>query len=94
MNISELTSTSRKVDVTGKVKERKEPREVTTRFGKTTVTEFVIGDDSGEIVLVLWGEDGDKIKEGDEVKLENGYVTEWNNVLQLNKGKFGKLTVL
>jgi ssDNA-binding replication factor A large subunit len=94
MKISELTSMSRKVNITAKVIEKKEPREVTTRFGKTIVTEAVVEDESGEIALVLWGEDGNKVNEGDEIKVENGYVTEWNGLLQLNIGKYGKLSVL
>jgi replication factor A1 len=94
MAISELSANSRKVNITAKVTQKKEPREVNTRFGHTKVTEAVIEDESGTITLVLWGEDGDKINEGDEIKVENGYISEWQGNLQLNIGKFGKLTVL
>jgi len=94
MKISELTSTSRKVNIEGKVTEKKEPREVNTRMGRTTVTEAIVEDDSGTVVLILWGEDSNKVSEGDNIKVENGYITEWSGTLQLNIGKFGKLSVV
>jgi len=31
---------------------------------------------------------------GDKIKIENGYVTSFKGEIQLNIGKFGKLTVL
>ena len=94
MKIIDLKEGSSKVDLEAKVTEKEEIREVTTRFGKTKVANAVIEDESGSIVLVLWGEQADNIKQGDSIKVENGFVKEWNNSLQLSIGKFGKLTVL
>ncbi len=94
MKISDLKEGSSKVDLEAKVTEKEETREVTTRFGRTKVANAVIEDESGSIVLVLWGEQADNIKQGDQIKVENGFVKEWNNSLQLSIGKFGKLTVL
>jgi replication factor A1 len=31
---------------------------------------------------------------GDKIKIENGYITSFKGELQLNIGKYGKLTVL
>lgn len=94
MKISDLKEGSSKVNIEAKVTEKEETREVTTRFGKTKVANSVIEDDSGSMVLVLWGEQADQVKQGDNIKIENGFVKEWNNSLQLSVGKFGKLTVL
>ena len=94
MKISEIKDGSMKINVTGKVVEKEETREVTTRFGRTKVANAVLEDESGTITVVLWGEEADKINQGDSVKIENGYVKEWNGSLQLSVGKFGKLTVL
>lgn len=94
MKISDLKEGAVKVNVEGKVVEKEEVREVTTRFGRTKVANAVVEDESGSIVLVLWGEQADNVKEGDTVKIENGYIREWNNSLQLSVGKYGKLTVL
>jgi replication factor A1 len=94
MKISDLKEGSGKVNIEAKVVEKEATREITTRFGRTKVANAVIEDDSGTIVLVLWGEQADNVNEGDTVKIENGYVKDWNNSLQLSVGKYGKLTVL
>lgn len=94
MKIVELKMGSRNVNVTGKITEKEETREVNTKFGRTMVSNAVLEDDSGFITLVLWGEEADKIKQGDTVKIENGFVNEWNGVVQLSTGKFGKMTVV
>ncbi|MBI3190736.1 DNA-binding protein [archaeon] len=94
MKISELKEGTSKVNLEAKVVEKEDSREINTKFGQTKVANAVIEDDSGSIALTLWGDDADRIKQGDEIKIENGFVREWNNTLQLSVGKFGKLTVL
>lgn len=94
MKISELNFNSKKVSITAKVTEKREPREVNTRMGKTIVTNAVLEDETGSIILVLWGDESTKVNEGDTLKIDNGYVTEWSGQLQLNIGKFGKMSVL
>jgi replication factor A1 len=94
MKIADLKDGSAKVNITAKVLEKGQIREVNTKRGRTKVTDAVIEDDSGTIVLVLWGEEIDKIKEGDTVKVENGFVKEWNSSLQLSAGMYGKLSVV
>ena len=93
MKISDLKDGAGRVNIEAKVVEREETREINTKFGRTKVANTVVEDDSGTIVLVLWGDDADKVKEGDTVKIENGYVKAWNGTLQLNVGKYGKLVV-
>ena len=93
MKVSELKDGAGRVNIEVKVVEKEEAREINTKFGRTKVANTVVEDDSGTIVLVLWGDDADKVKEGDTVKIENGYVKAWNGTLQLNVGKYGKLVV-
>ncbi len=94
MKIAELNNNSRKINITATVTEKEEPRDVNTRFGKTRVAEAIIEDDSGNMKLVLWGDEIDGVKIGDKVKIENGYIKEWNGELQLSVGKYGKMSVL
>ena len=49
---------------------------------------------SGSITLVLWNDQIETVKAGAKIKIENGYVNEWQGASQLTLGKFGKLTVL
>jgi replication factor A1 len=57
------------------------------------VGDFILSDDSGEITLVLWNEDIDRVKEGDSVAVENGYTNTFRGTLRLNVGRYGRLVV-
>lgn len=92
MKISEITPGSSKINVEAKVVEKQPVREVNTKFGQNTVCETVIEDESGNIILVLWGPQANEINVGDNLKIENGFVKEWNGSMQLSVGKFGKIT--
>ena len=94
MKISELKPGMRRVDVTAKILEMSEAREVTTRRGEQSrVATAVVSDDSGTVKLNLWNEQIDQVKVNDKIKVENGYITAFKGEIQLNVGKFGKLTV-
>ena len=83
------------INVEGKIERKGEIRTVTTKFGETKVCDAYLEDESGRIKLTLWADDTEKVKNGDEVKLEGGYTTTFREVVQLNKGrKDGKLEVL
>ena len=83
------------INVQGKIRDKGEVRTVTTKFGETKVCDAFLEDESGRIKLTLWADDTEKVKNGDEVKLEGGYTTTFRNETQLNKGrKDGKLEVL
>ena len=83
------------INIQAKIVDKGEVREVTTKFGQTKVCDAYLEEESGRIKLTLWGDDTEKVKNGDEVKLEGGYTTTFREVVQLNKGrKDGKLEVL
>jgi len=94
MKIEELSSGTGNVTLEAEVVKIGEAREI-NKYGRTLkVANVTLKDDSGEIDLVLWNENIDKVKEGDKVSIENGYVNEWQGKLQLTLGKFGKMTAL
>ncbi len=93
MKISELKAGTGNVSVEGEINTKEEARDVITKFGKKMrVANATLKDSSGEIVLSLWGEDADKYAQGDNVKIENGWVSEYKGNAQLSAGKFGKIT--
>lgn len=69
----------------------------TTREGK--VANLLIGDDSGIIKLVLWDIDqirlieDEKLKEGDVIKIRNGYVRNNNGFNELHLGTRGQINI-
>ena len=93
MKISDLKGELSRVDVEGEVIEKGETRTVNLRAGGTsTVADATIKDDSGTIKLSLWGEQINSVDVGDKVKIENGYTKAFRGEVQLNIGRYGKLT--
>ncbi|HJS82231.1 MAG TPA: DNA-binding protein, partial [Nitrososphaera sp.] len=70
-----------------------ESRTVNLKAGGTNdVADAIISDESGSIKLSLWGEDINKVRAGDRVSIENGYINTFKGENSINIGKFGKLT--
>jgi replication factor A1 len=96
VKIKELQTGMKRVEVEADVVDKGNARQVQSRFGNETfnVADAVVQDDTGNIKLTLWNEQIDQVNVGDKIKIENGYVTSFKGEIQLNIGKFGKLTVL
>jgi replication factor A1 len=96
LNIKDLRNGMKRVDVEAQVTEKGNPREVMSRFKDETYTvaDAVVADETGSIKLTLWNEQIDQVNVNDKIKIENGYVTSFKGEIQLNAGKYGKLTVL
>ena len=91
MTISELNPGQGNVDVEGTIIEIGEPRTF-NKFGRELkVANAILKDDSGTIKLSLWNDDAEKYKEGDKIKITNGYVNEFQGEKQLTSGKFGQI---
>ncbi|RDD53880.1 MAG: single-stranded DNA-binding protein [Candidatus Korarchaeota archaeon NZ13-K] len=80
------------VDVKVRVLEVGEPRVVETKRGPRTLSEATVGDETGRVVLVLWGEHAGKLREGDVVELQNAFTTVYRGKVQLNLGNMGRLS--
>jgi len=93
MNISELKPGTGSVNLEAEVVSVEAPREINKYGRKLRVANATIKDESGTITLVLWNEEIDRVKEGSKIRIENGYVNEWQGNPQLTLGKFGKMTV-
>ncbi|NLF87931.1 DNA-binding protein [Candidatus Bathyarchaeota archaeon] len=85
----------KRVSVEAKVVEKGDVREVKSRYKDETyrIADAVIADETGSIKLTLWNEQIEQVNVGDNVKIENGYVTSFKGETQLNVGKFGKMTI-
>lgn len=94
MAIKDLQSGQGKVNIVGKISEMGDIREF-QKFGSAgKVANAKLADESGEIVLSLWNEQTEQVKVGDNVKITNGYVKEWQGEKQLSTGKFGTMEVI
>jgi replication factor A1 len=94
MDIRDLKNGMRKVDASGVVKELSDPKTVNLRAGGTAqVADAKIQDATGSITLSLWNDDIKRVKKDSLVAITNGFVSEFQKVIRLNVGKYGKLTV-
>jgi len=71
-----------------------EARQWNNARGNGTVAAAKAKDESGEVSLTLWNQDIGKVKKGDKIVIENGWVGEYQGEKQLSTGRFGKLTIL
>jgi replication factor A1 len=95
MNISELKSNMNEVNITAKIADIKEPREIMTKFGTmTTLTEVTLEDDSGSIKLTLWGKQSEGLEKDQKVEIIGGFTKEFREELQLGIGRKGSIKVV
>ncbi len=95
MKIKELRNGMRRVEVEAKVLEKSPTREVMSRYKDVVhrVATAIVSDDTGKIKLTLWNEQIGQVNVNDNIKVENGYITTFRGEMQLNVGRYGKLTV-
>ena len=92
--IKDLTPESRSANVLAKVVSVGEPKEIQTRFGEDkSVTEVYIGDETGKIILSLWGDQAGQATDGQTLYIDNGYISLVRGHMRLNVGKYGTLKV-
>jgi replication factor A1 len=71
---------------------KSEPKAIQTKFGEEkSVTEVYIGDDTGKVILSLWGDQAAQTSDGQVVYIDNGYVSLVRGHIRLNVGKYGSL---
>lgn len=89
--ISELNPRDSNVNCEGVIVEMGE-KKTFNKYGRDlVVANAVLEDGSGKIKLTLWNDDAKKYKEGDRIRILNGYVSEFQGEKQLTSGKFGKI---
>ena len=91
MKISELRSGQGNVEVEGEISELGDTRAFNKYGRELKVANAILKDDSGAIKLTLWNDDVMRFKEGDRIKIINGYVSELQGEKQLTSGKFGRM---
>ena len=91
--VGNLNPGSRSLNLTVKVVSKNPVREVVSRRDGTShrVTEALVGDETGTILLTLWDDTIDSVSDGDVVVVNNGYVRLFRGSMRLNIGRFGSL---
>jgi len=90
--ISELKPGENNVTVEVRVISTREPRVVQTRRGPRTLSEAIVGDDTGRVKLTLWGQQAGSVEEGQAIKVEGAWTTAYRGQVQLNVGARGNIS--
>ena len=94
MKVKEVKAKQSIPEIELEVVSKGEVRDFANDRGSGKVCSAAAKDDTGEIKITLWNEQCDQIQEGDKVKIENGWCSEYQGEKQVSTGKFGKLAKL
>jgi len=92
IKVMDLKPNMNNVSLVARVIKVEQPKTINTRSGIRTISEVVVGDDSGKVKLTLWGKAiAGKVKEGDVVEIKNAWTTVFKGSVQLNVGGEGNI---
>ena len=86
VKVMDLKPEMRNVNIVVRVIEAHEPKVINTRAGQRTISEAVVGDETGRVKLTLWGRAAGSVKEGDAVEIKGAWTTTFRGDVQLNIG--------
>ncbi len=91
VKVGTLKSNLTNLNVMVKVLSIREPRVIFSRRDRSEhrVTEAFVGDETGCILLTLWGDQIDAINKDEVYEIKNGYTNIFQGSLRLNMGKYG-----
>ena len=93
--IENLRVGMKKINVNVEVLETSEPSKVHTQFRENAVvSNAVVGDETGKILLCLWDQQINLVHTGDFVEIKNVHVAMFKGEKQLRLGKNGTITIL
>jgi replication factor A1 len=95
LKIEDLRVGMKKINLNLEVLETAEPARVHTQFrDNAIVSNAVVGDDTGKILLCLWDQQINSVATGDFIEVKNAHVAMFKGEKQLRLGKNGTITVL
>ena len=95
LKIEDMRVGMKKINVTGEVLDVSEPSKVHTQFrDNAVVSNAVIKDETGKILLCLWDQQVNMVHVGDCIEVKNAHVAMFKGEKQLRLGKNGYVTIL
>jgi replication factor A1 len=79
------------VDIKVRVISAEPPKTIHTQRGDRTISEAIVGDETGRVKLTAWGQQAGKLQEGDAVELKGAWTTSFRGQVQLNIGGRGTI---
>ncbi len=94
MKVSELKPNTQVPEIELEIVSKGETRSWAKANSSGTVCSCAGKDESGEVSVSLWNEQANQVKEGDKIKISNGWCSEFQNEKQVSTGRQGTLEVL
>jgi len=94
MKINEIKRGMSNVSVEGKIVDISETRDVQTRYGRRTVADATLEDETGQINVTLWQDQIGRVAVGNKISVDGAFVTEFRDKLQLSVPRSGKIQVI
>lgn len=79
------------VNVKVRVLEASEPKVIQTRKGPKTISEAIVGDETGRAKMTLWGKHAGTVKKGDVIEVTGAWTTQYRGDVQINVGYKGEI---
>ncbi len=89
--ILSLKENESNISVKVRVLEVNEPKVIQTRKGPRTISEAIVGDETGRAKLTLWGKHAGTLKEGEAIEVTGVWTTQYRGEVQLNVGYKGEI---
>ena len=93
MKINEIKRGMSGISVTAKIIDISDTRDVQTKYGRRSVADATLEDETGQITMSLWENQINAVAVGDTVTVNGAYVTEFRDRLQLSIPRTGKIEV-
>ncbi len=91
VKVSDLKDGMDGVSVRVRVLEVSSEKVINTRRGPRTISEAVVGDETGRVKLTLWGRHAGSLREGEAVEIRGGWTSSYRGEVQLNVGARGEI---
>lgn len=89
--VSDLREGEDNIDIKVRVISAEPPKIIHTQRGDRTISEAIVGDETGRVKLTAWGSQAGKLQEGDAVELKGAWTTAFRGQVQLNIGSRGSI---
>ncbi|MFH1770442.1 MAG: OB-fold nucleic acid binding domain-containing protein [archaeon] len=96
LQVKNVLAGMKNIEINGKVTRKYELKEFQTEKRSGKLASFMIADETGFIRVVLWNDQTDnfeKLKEGDVVTLQGGYVRDNNGRKEIHLSNNGKMNI-
>ena len=93
-SIINLKPNQEEVHITARVLEAGPARVIQTRKGPRTISDAILGDETGRVKATLWGRKAGTLEEGKVIDVKKAWTTSFRGQVQLNIGSSTEVIIV